>query len=52
MRDRETWDLRVFMPTHCNAGGSQRQPDNFEEIFQVKAELGKHLMEKCLLEHY
>ena len=29
------------------AHSGQKQPDNFGEIFQAKAELGKYLTEKC-----
>ena len=29
----------------------QKQPDNFDEILQVKAKLGKYLMEKYYSEH-
>ena len=29
-----------------------KHPDNFDEIFQVKAWLGNYLKEKCSLEHY
>ena len=35
-----------------NAHSGQNQPDNFDEIFQAKAELAKFLKEKCSLEYY
>ena len=31
--------------------GCQKQSDNFDEILQAKAKLGKYLMKKCLLEY-
>ena len=31
---------------------SKKQPDSFDEIFQVKAYMGKYLKEKCNSEHY
>ena len=34
------------------AHSRQNQPDNFDEIFQAKAELGKFLKEKCSSEYY
>ena len=34
----------------CHSG--QNQPDNFEEIFQVLAQLAKYLKEKSWSEHY
>ena len=29
-----------------------KQPDNFDEILQAKAKLGKYIMKKCYSEYY
>ena len=34
-------------PPYESAHSSQKQPDDFDEILQAKAYLGKYLMEKC-----
>ena len=38
-------DYWIFWP--IKAHSSQKQPDNFDEIFLAKADLGKYLIEKC-----
>ena len=45
------WDI-VLIGKPINAHSGQNQPDNFDEIFQVLAQLAKYLKEKCLSEHY
>ena len=35
---------------YINADSGQRQPDDFDEIFQARAKSRTHLTEKCYLE--
>ena len=40
----------IFNPFNARSG--QKQPGNLGEIYQIKAQVRKHLREKCLSEHY
>ena len=44
--------LEVWVCLPINAHSGQNQPDNFDEIFLLKAWLAKYLKEKCWSEHY
>ena len=42
--------VNVFLPINAHSG--QKQPGNFDEIFQAKVYVGKYLKDICELEHY
>ena len=44
--------FKAWMAQPNNAHSGQKQPDNFDEILQANAQLGKYLKEKCLSEHF
>ena len=44
-------DRFMFLVLTIYAHSGQKQPDNFDEMLQVKALLGKYLMEKCSSKH-
>ena len=48
----KTGEGMPFEVLPINAHSGQNQPDNFEEIFQILAQLAKYLKEKCWSEHY
>ena len=52
--DRSNRDyMLVFLFNPLNAySGQFKQSDNFDEILQAKAKLGKYLKEQCCSEYY